>query len=453
MSDEVITDYYSQEDILQPLLAALHSKKFKKLKSMLARQHPADIAELLNLCDRAEREQVISLLGNVDGDVLTFLDQDVKEHIISLIGTQESAKAIDELATDDAVEFMEDLSEEQRDEILDVLSTEKRMEVEDSLSYPEDSAGRLANKDFVTIHADASVGDVIDLVRSSSTLPLDFYTIFVTDDEGRPTHFVPLSRIMRNVREKKVADLMEKTGHPIPGGVDQEEVANIFKKYSLISTPVVDGEGKMIGVITVDDIAYVIEEEAHEDILKLAGVSANADIFASSFRRFSHRAPWLFINLFAAILSTFIVASFEQVIGQVLALAALMPVVSALSGNVGIQALAVTVRAISTSELSLLNYVKVLRKEIFAAALSGILVGAAAFMISYAIFENAGVSSIMYFAVFLTFIIGVVLGSLVPLLIDRFGFDPAVASPVFVTALTDVSSFFIFLGIASLLLV
>lgn len=452
MSDNVKTDYYSQEDILLPLLVALKEEDFKSLSKMLEKQHPSDIAELLNLCDPSDRERIIAVLGDVDSEILTYLDPDVKREVAQLLGVEESAKAIDKLETDDAVQFVEDLPQEKREQILEELSTEKRLEVEDSLSYPQDSAGRLANKDFVAIAKKSNVGDLIDFLRSSKDLPQDFYTIFVLDDEGRPTHFVPLSRVMRNTRDKKIKDLMEQVEHPIPGMVDQEEVANIFQKYNVISAPVVDPEGKMIGVITVDDITYVIEEEAKEDMMALAGLSSGSDISSSSFRKFRGRSPWLLINLFAAILSTFVVSNFEAVIQQFVALAALMPVVSALSGNVGSQTLTVTVRAIAAQDLTFTNYVKVLRKEISASVMNGLLVGALAFTISFLIFGNIQISMLMYTSFVVTFIVGVIVGSLVPLLMQRFGYDPAVASPVFVTASTDLVSFFFFLGTATIFL-
>jgi magnesium transporter len=452
MSENVKSDYYSQEDILLPLLAALKEEDFKSLAKLLEKQHPSDIAELFNLCEPDDRERIIAVLGDVDSEILTYLDDEVKQHVASLMGVHESAKAIDKLETDDAVQFVEDLSREKREEILDELSTEKRLEVEDSLSYPEDSAGRLANKDFVTVSKKSTVGDVIDFLRSSKDLPQDFYTIFVLDEEDRPMHFVPLSRIMRNTRDIKIKDLTEKVEYPIPGMVDQEEVANIFQKYNLISAPVVDPEGKMIGVVTVDDITYVIEEEAKEDMLALAGLSGGSDVSSSSLSKFRGRSPWLLINLFAAILSTFVVSNFEVVIQQFVALAALMPVVSALSGNVGSQTLTVTVRAIASQDLTFKNYVKVLRREIAASVLNGLLVGAAAFAISYLIFGNMQISILMYMAFVVTFIVGVVVGSLVPLLMQKFGYDPAVASPVFVTASTDLVSFFFFLGTATIFL-
>ncbi len=452
MSEAPKTDYYSQEDILLPLLVALKEEDFKTLGQLLTKQHPSDVAELLNLCDYDDREKIIALLGDVDSDILNYLDHEVKEQVTSLLGIAVSAEAIGKLESNDAVQFVEDLPEEKREEILEQLSTEKRLEVEDALAYPEDSAARLANKDFVSVQMKSDVGDVIDFLRGTENLPHDFYTIFVIDDEGRPTHSVPLSRIMRSKREIKVADLMRPVEYPIPAVTDQEEVANIFKKYNLISTPVVDGEGKMIGEITVDDITYVIEEEAGEDMLALAGMGRSADIFSSSLKRFTSRSPWLMINLFTSILSTFIVAHFNEVIAKVIALAALMPVVSALSGNVGTQALTVTVRALASQELTFFNYVGVLRKEIFAAALSGIFVGAAAFVVSFVIFQNSQISFIMFISMIVTFMVGVILGSLIPMLMQKFGYDPAVTSPVFVTAITDVVSFFFFLGTATILL-
>lgn len=453
MSEIIKTDYYSQEDILLPLLAALKEEDYNTLRKMLEKQHPADIAELLNLSEESDRERIITLLGDdVDSEILTYLDPEIKDQVASLLGIKMSAEAVDNLETDDAVKFVEDLPEAKREEILHQLSTEKRLDVEDSLSYPEDSAGRLANKDFVSVSRNATVGDVIDYLRGTENLPTDFYSIFLLDDEGRPTNFVTLSRIMRNKREVKIKSLMQAVEYPIPGMLDQEEVANIFKKYNLISTPVVDAEGKMIGVITVDDITYVIEEEASEDMLAMAGVGKNSDIYSSTISRFRDRSPWLLINLFTSILSTFIVANFENVIAKIVALAALMPVVSALSGNVATQTLTVTVRALATKELSFMNYVKVLRKEVSASVLNGLLVGFAAFIVSYLIFGNAKVSLIMYSSFIITFMVGVILGSLVPLIMSRLGYDPAVTSPVFVTASTDVVSFFFFLGTATIFL-
>ncbi len=452
MSENIKTDYYSQEDILLPLMAALKEENFKELIDLLDKAHPADIAELLNLSESADREKIIHLLGSVNSEILTYLDPDIKEQVSNLIGVKNSAEALDELESDDAVQFVEDLPPEKREEILQQLSTERRMEVEDSLSYPEDSAGRMASKEFIAIYEKSSVGDVIDHLRSAKNLPNDFYTVFVLDDEDRPTHFIPLSRVMINVREKKVTDIMEEVKHSIPGNVDQEEVANTFKKYNLISAPVTDSEGKMIGVITVDDVTYVIEEEAEEDMLALAGMSRQSDISSTAMQRFKDRAPWLTINLFTSILSTFIVANFQGVIEKLVALAALMPVVSALSGNIATQTLTVTVRAIAAQEITFFNYLSVLRREIFASFLNGLLVGAAAFVVSYLIFHNAEISAIMYAAFIITFIVGVILGALIPILMHKIGFDPAVTSPVFVTASTDVVSFFFFLGLAALLL-
>jgi magnesium transporter len=452
MSEAIKPDFYSQEDILLPLLAALKEEDFKALSIMLESQHPSDIAELLNLCDNHDREKIIALLGDVNSEILTYLDDEVKEQVANLLGSKSSAEAVDKLDSDDAVQFVEDLNKNQQQEILEQLSTEKRLELEDALAYPQDSAARLANKDFVTVPIKYNVGNIIDYLRNTENLPQDFYSIFLVDDEGRPTHSIPLSRVMRNNRDIQAETLMDAVKYSIPATTDQEEVANIFKKYNLISTPVVDAEGKMIGIITVDDITYVIDEEAQEDMLAMAGVGRDIDINASGFKRFKDRSPWLLINLFTAILSTFIVANFENVIAKIVALAALMPVVSALSGNVATQTLTVTVRALATRELTFLNYVGVLRKEISASLLNGLLVGFAAFSLSYFIFGNYQISLILYSSFMVAFSFGVLVGSLVPLLMQKLGYDPAVTSPVFVTASTDIVSFFFFLGTASIFL-
>lgn len=444
---------YSDEDILFPILIALKEDDINGLRTLLVDKHPSDIAELLNLCDYDDRAKVIAILGDIDPETLTYLDSEVKDQIISILGSKSSAEAIEELDSDDAVQIVQDLPEEKVEEILEALSGEKRQEVEASLAYPEDSAGRLANKQFVTINHNAAVGDVIDLMRVSENLPQDFYTIFVVDADNKPTHFIPLSRIMRNKRDVKVSDLMQEIVKAIPVNTDQEEVANIFQRYNFISAPVVDDKGSMIGVITVDDIAYVIKEEAEEDILGMVGLNSETDILGSVFKKFRNRSPWLFINLGTAFTASFIIAMFEGSIEKLVALATLMPIVASMSGNCGTQILTVTVRALATKELSSGNFFKVLRKEILSSFLISLALGTAVFSVSYLMFSNYHLSEVIFFSVVLTFFLASLCGASIPFIVQKLGYDPAIASSILLTAITDMSSFFIFLGLATILVV
>lgn len=450
---ENISDYYSDEEITLPLLAALKDDDIEELRDLLTDKHPSDIAELLNLCDYDDRAKIVAVLGEFDPETLTYLDSDVRDQIISIMGSKISAEAIEELESDDAVQIVQDLPEEKKEEILEALSDEKRLEVEDALAYPEDSAGRLANKQFVTIHSTATVGDTIDLMRASENLPQDFYTVFVVDDNNRPTHYVPLSRIMRSRREIRISELMQEMFKVISVDTDQEEVANMFQKYNLISAPVINRSGKMIGVITVDDIAYVIKEEAEEDILGMVGLNSETDILSSVVKKFRNRSPWLFINLGTAFTASFIIAMFEGSIEKLVALATLMPIVASMSGNCGTQILTLTVRAIATKELVSSNFFKVLRKEIITSFLISLALGSTVFLVSYLMFHNYNLSEVIFFSVILTFFLASLCGASIPVIIQKLGYDPAIASSILLTAVTDMSSFFIFLGLATLLVV
>ncbi len=444
---------YSDEDIQLPILIALKEDDIEGLRELLVDKHASDIAELLNLCDYGDRSKIIAVLGEFDPETLTYLDSDVKDQIVSIIGSKGSAEAIEELDSDDAVQIVQDLTEEKMEEILEALSDEKRLEVEDALAYPEESAGRLANKQFVTIHEDATVGDTIDVMRASDDLPQDFYTIFVVDEKDHPTHYVPLSRIMRSQRDIKIVDLMQEIIKAIPVETDQEEVANTFQKYGLISAPVVNQFGKMIGVITVDDIAYVIKEEVEEDILNLVGLNSETDILGSVVKKFSNRIPWLFLNLGTAFTASFIIAYFEGSIEKLVALAALMPIVASMSGNCGTQILTVTVRALATKELGANNFFKVLRREIVSSFLISLALGSAVFLVSYLMYQNSHLSGVIFISVILTFLLASLCGASIPVVMQKLGYDPAVASSILLTAVTDISSFFIFLGLATILVI
>jgi magnesium transporter len=447
--DEITRD---EEEGIGLILRACKDDNLNELKELLKDKHTSDIAEILNISDRHDMVKIIAVMGEINPDMLPYLESETKDDIIKLIGAKNSADAIGQLESDEAIQFVEDLSEENIENILEELELKKKEELQEALNYPEDSAGRLVNKQYITTSIDAKVGDIIDMLREDDNLPEDFYTIFVIDKENKPTNFVPLSRIMRNKREVKITDLMEDIIKVIPYDMDQEDVANSFQKYGLISAPVVDDNGFMLGVITVDDIADVIREEIEEDIMSLAGVGSDSDILSGPIKKFQNRSPWLFVNMVTSILASLIISLFEGQIQQIVALAVLMPIVASMSGNAGSQTLTVIVRAIATKELTGSNFLKVLRKEFVASFMHGLIFGSVTSLASYLIYHDITLSAVMLGSVVITFILASISGSAIPLLMHKIKFDPAVSSSALVYAVTDISSFFIFLGIASIVL-
>jgi magnesium transporter len=442
-------EFYTSGDLLEPVLIALEENNLSELKNLIAELHTSDIAELLNLCEKDHRSQILLALGDFDSEILPYLEPGVKDEIIEMLGVKDSAEAVTELEIDDAVQFMEDLTDENREIILDALDKDDREEILESLNYPEDSAGRLANTHYIAVAKNWTVGMAIDHLRATKDLPEDFYAIFVVDENRKPISYVPLSRILRSKREAKIHDLMTDKLRLVSVDTDQEEVAYIFRKYAMASIAVVSENGEIMGVISIDDVADIIQEEAEEDILKLSGGIGGSDFYASPLSTMRNRSPWLIVNLISSILASFVISVFEGSIEQLVALAVLMPIVASMSGNVGSQTLTVAVRAIATKELSFSNAFRVVKKEIFSAQLIGAIFGAILFTLTYILYKNLDLSIIIYVAVLSTFFIASIVGSLTPLILHRMGYDPAIASGPFLFATTDICSFFIFLGLAT----
>jgi magnesium transporter len=445
--------FYTQEDLLEPVIYALKDDDVGSVRILISALHPADVAELLNILDTESRAKIVDILGAIDPETLPYLENEVKDEIISFMGAKHSAEAIDELEIDEAIQFMEELSEENTEEILRQMPEDKRVIIEETLALPEDSAGRLSNSKYVGIPENWTVGQALDFIRASDNLPDDFHTVFVLDAEKRPLSWVPVSRILRSNEDVKISDVAETKLITFTQEQDQEETAYIFRKYNLISAPVVDKDGRIDGVISLDDIADVMEEEAEEDLLKLSGVGGgDSDFYANPMKVVKNRSPWLMVNLVCSMGASFVISLFEVEIKQLMALAVLMPLVATMSGNMGTQSLAVAVRALATKELNINNFYRFTRKEMTAACLNGLLFGAVIAIGSFVFYHSFMLSFTILMAVFLTFTIGALIGSVAPLMIQKMGFDPAVAGTPFVFAVTDSSSFFIFLGLASMML-
>lgn len=443
------------EDATYFIYESLAQKDTSRARMHLQRLHPADIAELLDQSTSEQRKDIITILGkDLDPEVLVEIEPEVKDEVMDYLGADISAEAIAELDVDDALHVIEDLDKEEQQEILQKISdVEVRAELEEGLSYPENSAGRLMHNIVVSVPSDWTVGQTVDHLRSEEELPDDFHEIYVVDKEHRPVGGISVSRILRTHRNVSVRDIMRKDLRLIAPYMDQEEVAFLFHKYGLVSAPVADEGLKLVGVITADDIVDVIQEEAAEDMLRLGGVSGSGDLFVSFFETVKRRIPWLFVNTLTASMAAAVVSLFTDTISHLVTLAILMPIVASLGGNAGTQALTVIVRAIAMKELKDGNTGRIIRKEMSVALANGFLLALFGYGASFAIFHEPHVSAVFSLAITGNFLMAGTAGALIPITLEKAGIDPAIASGIFLTALTDMTGFFTFLGLATLLLV
>ena len=412
--------------------------------------HPADVADLIELAAADEREGLVAALAEiVDADVYAELNEHVRETLLDEMAPERVAELAGELDTDDAVALIEDLEEDEQRAVLERMEPDDRAAVEEALTYPEETAGRLMQRDLIAVPEHWTVGAVIDYLRSSDELATDFWEIFVVSPDHHPIGTCKLSTVLRSPRSRAVGELMQREQTLIPVDLDQEEVALKFQKYALISAAVVDGSGRLVGMITVDDVVHVIEEEASEDTLALAG-AGEGDINEPVRDAYKDRVRWLIANLGTALIATFVISRFEGTIERLAILAALMPIVAALGGNAGTQALAVTVRAIATNQLTSSNRWRAIKREFSVAILNGATIALILGLGVWAVLGNPELGAVIAAAILVNIIVAGLAGVLVPLTLERFGSDPAVASSVFVTTVTDSMGFFAFLGLATL---
>ncbi|MCH9752092.1 MAG: magnesium transporter [Alphaproteobacteria bacterium] len=423
------------------------------IRDTLDDMHPADASDLLEHLSTERFEAAVELLdGELPSEILIELREEYREDAVEIMSDEAVVEALDDLETDDATAVLEDLDEDRRERILDELEPEDRAVLEASFEFEEDTAGRLMQREFLAAPEFWTIGQTIDFARDNAgDLPTDFYEIYVVDPTNKPLGYVLLSQLLRTGRDVKLADIMGSFNSDIHVDQDQEEVAYQFQKYALASAPVKDHEGRLVGMITVDDMVHVIQEENTEDLLALANVSS-ADGSDTVWESVKARAPWLGINLITAFVASAIIALFEGTLDRLVQLAILMPVVAALAGNAGSQGLAVAVRAIAEREME----GKAGRRAVVRETLTGVVNGGI-FAIGVALvalfwFQDVKLSIILGVAMFASFVWAGVSGILVPLTLKRMGADPAVASSVFVLTLTDVMAFFSFLGLATLFL-
>jgi magnesium transporter len=444
-----------EEDRLRPefvnkVLDAVDAGDDETARRLVQPLHPADVADLIELARSDEREGLVkALAGIVSPDVLAEMNEYVREDLLDELEPQQVADIAGQLETDDAVALIEDLDEAEQRAVLRAMEPDDRAAVEEALSYPEESAGRLMQRDLCAVPEHWKVGQVIDYLRSTDDLPTDFWEVFVVSPDHHPVGTCKLSTILRLPRATPVSEIMAREQTLIPVDMDQEDVALRFQKYALVSAAVVDDEGRLVGMITVDDVVHIIQEEAGEDVLLLSG-AGEGDINEPIPMTVRRRLFWLVINLGTAIVAASVVSLFQTEIGKYAVLAVLMPIVAGMGGNAGTQTLAVAVRALATNQLTESNTLRAFGRELTIALANGISLGVLIGAGVTLIFHNPLLGAVMGAAMVINNLAAGLGGILVPVTLDRFRVDPAVSSAVFVTTITDVTGFFSFLGLASL---
>ena len=451
--DALDEDYVLTASFVEKVVDASDAGDGPKLRSLLEDLHPADVADLMGFLTAEHRAVVVLWLpADLLAETLPELDDNIREEVLERVPHLILAEALQELDSDDAAAVVEDLEDDQREKVLAAMPEVDRAAIESSLRYAEDSAGRLMQREVMAAPSFWNVGDTIDHIRKQGEdLPELFFDIYVVDPSNKPVGGLPVSGLLRAPRSVALVDLMEPINE-IAVDQDQEEVAYIFEKYHLISAPVIDAAGRLVGQITVDDIVNIIQEENREDILRLAGVS-DEDRGSSVSEIVRGRVPWLAINLATAVLGSIVISWFEGTIKDVVALVILLPIVSAIGGNAGTQALTVTVRALATRELNSSNTSRTFRRELVVGFANGLvlapLIGTAAGLW----FQDWRVGAVIATAMVLNLLVAATVGVLTPVTLSKLKFDPAVSSAVFVTATTDFFGFLIFLGLATLVLI
>ena len=423
----------------------------ERVRVLTADLHEADVGDLLEALEPEDRPAFIELLGrDFDFTALTEVDDAIREDILEELKPETVAEGVRELDSDDAVSILEDLDEADRAEILERLPAAERDALKRSLDYPEDSAGRRMQAEFIAVPPFWTVGQTIDFMRETEDLPDTFYEIFVVD----PTHHlcgtVPLDKLLRSKRPVRIADIMRDDPDVVRATDDQEDVARVFQHYNLVSAAVVDESGRLVGVIMIDDIVDVIEEEADEDLKALGGVNAEEELSDDVLYTVRSRFPWLLANMVAALVASSVIRLFEDSIEQMIALAVLMPIVASMGGNAGTQTMTVTVRALATRELGRANAWRIIRREVCVGILNGLGFAVIMGVIAALWFGVADLGVVIGLALLTVLSVAALGGILIPLLLNRLGVDPAVSSGPFVTTITDIVGFFAFLGIATL---
>jgi len=454
IGEEAVRDLHTDRDFISLIQVAVDIKDKETVHTLVDELHAADVADILESLSSNYRSQLLDVLGDrLDPEVLTELEGAAQDEVYDHLPNDQIADAVSDMDTDDAVYVLEEMGDADQQEVLSSLDEDDRAAIEESLGYPDDSAGRLMQRDLIAMPEYYSVGQAIDYMRDEGEEhPEDFYNVFVVDPSYKPVGTIPLSNLITSKRDIKLSDIMRDEPYVVDAHEDQEDVAYQFLKYHLISVAVTNEDGRLVGMITVDDVVDVIEDEVEEDILALAGVhegSLNESVFDITRSRFT----WLFVNLLTAVLASTVISAFDATIEQMVALAVLMPIVASMGGNAGTQTMTVAVRAIATKELNPTNVIRILNRELLIGLINGALLAIVAGVVAWLWFSSPLLGMIFAAAMIVNLVVAGLFGLLVPVALDKMNIDPAISSSVFVTTITDVVGFFAFLGLAAAILI
>ncbi len=446
--------YHNAEGVLRTefvdrVTQAISTNDANMLVALINPLHESDLGDLLSAIEPETRTSMVKLAGNdFDFSSLTEVDEAIRLEIVNALPNRRVALALDELDSDDAVFILEDMEKKDRDEILDQMPFEERVRLRRSLDYPEDTAGRRMQTEFIAVPPFWSVGQAIDYIRESADLPERFHEIFVVTPRYELLGSIELDRFVIAKREQIISEILNETQHPIKAEMDQEEAAQLFEKYDLLSAAVIDENNRLVGVMTIDDVVDVIHQEVEEDIKLLVGVG-DEEISDNVFEAARSRFSWLLINLITSIIASMAIGFFDAAINEMVALAILMPIVASMGGNAGTQTMTVTVRALATRDLDIYNAGRVVAREIKIGILNGALFALIIGPVAAIWFGNWELGAIISTAMIVNMISAAAAGILIPLTLDKMGIDPAISSSVFVTTVTDIIGFVAFLGLAA----
>lgn len=441
------------DTVIREVRVLLEEDALDAVRALCSDMAPTDMAELLTKIDPDKRQQLVDILGDViDPEAFSYIDQDIRYDLFETMPAPRIAAIVNGLESDDAISLINDLEDDRQREILRHLSRKVRAAIEEGLTFDEDSAGRLMQREFVAVPQFWTVGKTVDYLRAAAdNLPPSFYDLFIVDHAHRFVGSITLSRVLCAQRNVRVEALTGEDHVTIPVDMDREQVAHLFRRKDLLSAPVVDEDDKLIGMITVDDIVDVIDEEAEEDIMKLGGVS-DSDIYRPTWATARSRSTWLAVNLITAFIAASVISQFEQVIGKIVALAVLMPIVAGMGGNAGTQTMTVVIRALATKELSKSNTWRMVGKEFAVGSINGTVFALLVGSVVWWWFGAAELAGVIAAAMVINLTVAGLAGILIPVALDRIGIDPAPSAGVFLTTVTDVTGFLAFLGLATIML-
>jgi magnesium transporter len=454
VEEEEEEDFYGLSDTdFSGIIAAVHAEDWLTVEQEIFELEPADIASLLEKASRDDALEMVKHLHSIlDSETYTYLGYERLKTLFNVLGPREIAVIIADLNTDDAISLLEDIDEDDRKEILRHVNERSRVLVEEGLTFPEDSAGRLMQRDVIAIPQFWTVGKALDYMQAlGDDLPEQLYDLFLVNPRHHVVGQIAIGQLFRAKRGQKINDLADTDPHTVPAETDQEEVAALFKRITVTSVPVIDDAERLIGVITIDDIVAVVDEEAGEDLLRLGGVNSD-DLSEATFSTAFSRFRWLAINLVTALLAASVVGHFEATLEKIVALAVLMPIVAGMGGNAGTQTLTVAVRALATKELSAANYWRVTLKEMMVGLINGSMCATIMGTIATLWFHDMRLGMVIGAAMITNIFIAGLAGTLIPIGMSRMKFDPAISSGVFLTTVTDIVGFASFLGLATIFL-